>query len=414
MIAGAHELFTAALGSGGREPGAADAPGLERVAIMHIAQHVWDPTTGWCFESVPVGAPSASLVLVFGETSALDCAEALDVLRDHHPDAHCVGCSTAGEIAGTRVYDGSIVATAISFEHTVVEVAHATIDDVAHSAQVARALAGELVARHAGLRHVLVLSDGLKVNGSELAAALRAVLPAGVSATGGLAGDGDRFTRTTTLADGVATSGQVVAVGLYGAALRVGWGSLGGWDPFGPWRRITMASGNVLHELDGQSALALYKSYLGEHAAGLPASALLFPLALDDGQGGCGLVRTVLAVDEASGTMTFAGDLPVGVQARLMKANFDRLVDGASGAAQAGAASLQDVPAQLALLISCVGRKLVLRQRIEEETEAVHEALGPQARLCGFYSYGEICPQGTLGTCELHNQTMTVTTLSEA
>lgn len=389
------------------------APDLKGEAIMRIAQHVWDPKTGWRFESAPAGASDASLLLVFGATAALDRAEAVDALRQRHPSAHLVGCSTAGEITGTRVHDDSIVATAIAFERTGVEVARAAIDDAAHSAQVARSLADDLVARHAGLRHVLVLSDGLKVNGSELAAALRSALPAGVSATGGLAGDGDRFARTTTLADGVATSAQVVAVGLYGSALRVGWGSMGGWDPFGPWRRITKASGNVLHELDGQSALALYKSYLGEHAAGLPASALLFPLALDDGDGGCGLVRTVLAVDEATGTMTFAGDMPVGLQARLMKANFDRLVDGASGAAQAGVAGLHDAPAELALLISCVGRKLVLRQRVEEETEAVQDALGPQARLCGFYSYGEICPQGTMGVCELHNQTMTVTTLSE-
>jgi hypothetical protein len=65
-------------------------------------------------------------------------------------------------------------------------------------------------------------------------------------------------------------------------------------------------------------------------------------------------------------------------------------------------------------LISCVGRKLVLQQRIEEEVEAVQEVLGSGAALAGFYSYGELCPFGADARCELHNQTMTITTLREA
>jgi hypothetical protein len=176
---------------------------------------------------------------------------------------------------------------------------------------------------------------------------------------------------------------------------------------------VTRSRGNVLCELDGQSALELYKSYLGEYAAGLPAAGLRFPLLLEDEHGGAGLVRTVLGIDEAAGSMTFGGDMPEGAKARLMKANFDRLVDGASGAAYDGARRLGSCEAELALLISCVGRKLVLRQRIEEEVEGVREVLG-SAALAGFYSYGELCPQGTLGGCELHNQTMTITTFSEA
>lgn len=176
---------------------------------------------------------------------------------------------------------------------------------------------------------------------------------------------------------------------------------------------MTRSRGNVLFELDGQPALALYKSYLGEHARDLPGSALLFPLLLEDAGGGAGLVRAVLGVDEAAGSLTFAGDVPEGTSARLMKANFDRLVDGACGAATASLHGLDGAAAELALLISCVGRKLVLRQRVEEEIEAVREVL-PQAVLAGFYSYGELCPQGSVGSCELHNQTMTITTLGEA
>jgi hypothetical protein len=263
-----------------------------------------------------------------------------------------------------------------------------------------------------GLRGVLVLSDGLAVNGSELAAGLRDGLPAGVQVTGGLAGDGERFTSTWVLCDGEPRTRVVAAVGLYGDAVRLGHGSRGGWDRFGPERTVTRSAGNVLYELDGRPALALYKEYLGRRAAGLPATGLLFPLEVRT-PGGPGLVRTILAVDEEEQSLTFAGDLPQGAGAQLMRASLDRLVDGAEHAA-AGASTAHDGDGGpvLAISISCVGRRLVLGELCEDEVEASLAALPPGSSQVGFYSYGEIAPNGGVG-CELHNQSMTITTLSE-
>jgi len=375
---------------------------------MKISQHVWTERLGWS-PALPVeGASSAQLVLAFGSRQHIQRADLLEAIRAAFPASVVAGCSTAGEIAGTRVHDESLVATAIHFDRSTVDWIDVAVEG--DGADAAKAVANALV--RPGLRHVLVLCDGLKVNGSAFAHTLRAALPADVCATGGLAGDADRFAETLVLSDSAARRGRVVGVGLYGDALRVGYGSQGGWDSFGPVRRVTRSRDNVLFELDGESALALYKNYLGGHASELPGSALLFPLLLEDPAGGEGLVRTVLAVDEATGSLTFAGDIPEGAQARLMKANFDRLVEGACGSASASARRLGGSRAELAILISCVGRKLVLRQRIEEEIEAVREVL-PQAVLAGFYSYGELCPQGSAGSCELHNQTMTITTLAE-
>lgn len=375
---------------------------------MKVSQHVWTDQLGWS-PAMPVESdPAAQLVLVFGSRRQVQSSDLLDAIRKAHPGCIVAGCSTAGEIAGTQVHDESLVATAIRFDRSTVDWIDVAVEGDGSAA--AEAVAHALV--RPGLRHVFVLCDGLKVNGSAFAHTLRAALPDGVCATGGLAGDADRFAETLVCGNGTGRSGRVVGVGLYGDALKVGYGSQGGWDSFGPARRVTRSLGNVLFELDGESALALYKRYLGEKASALPGSALLFPLLLEDPARGGGLVRTVLAVDEAAGSLTFAGDIPEGAQARLMKANFDRLVDGACGSASTSLQRLGGTRAQLAILISCVGRKLVLRQRVEEEVEAVREVL-PQAALAGFYSYGELCPQGSVGSCELHNQTMTITTLAE-
>jgi hypothetical protein len=278
-------------------------------------------------------------------------------------------------------------------------------DSLAAGEALGRQLAG------ADLKSVLVLSDGLGVNGSELVRGLNRTVGSDVVITGGLAADGDRFARTWVLHDGEPRPGWISAAGLYGAGVQVGHGSRGGWDLFGPERRVTRSEGNVLFELDGKPALELYKKYLGELASGLPATGLLFPLAVrsadDDTES---VVRTILAIDEEAQSLTFAGDLPQGSLARLMRANLDRLIDGAAEAAAMVPPRIAG-PA-LSIAISCVGRRLVLGERTEEEIEATLDGLPELTEQIGFYSYGEISPYAD-GTPALHNQTMTVTTILE-
>jgi hypothetical protein len=388
---------------------------------VKIEQIRWTPSTGWTHPTSPGLRDSSKLVLVFGAVAALERPELRQKIREAYPSACVVGCSTAGEICGTEVLDDSLVATAVDFEHSQFKAVHADLAQFDNSFE-----AGEFLAHSvppslpawngtpAGeLAHVLVFSDGLRVNGSDLVRGLVKHLPTGITVTGGLAGDNARFQETLVLQDSGPQKNAIAALGLYGSRLRIGFGSLGGWDSFGPERLITRSKGNILYELDGQSALALYKKYLGEHAKDLPAAGLLFPLSLRSKTGDTAVVRTILSLDEKEQSMTFAGDLPEGAYARLMKANFDRLIDGATGAARTSYRAIGSFSPDLAILISCVGRKLVLKQRVEEEVESVRDVMGERSVLAGFYSYGEISPFTPGAKCELHNQTMTVTTISE-
>lgn len=352
-----------------------------------------------------------TLVVLFGPSNLLDRPGPVERVVAAYPRSGIIGCSSSGEIHGTRILDDSVAVAVAKFDQVTLRLANARISNTDNSFAAGKEIAGQLAAPD--LRAVLMLSDGLHVNGSELVRGVNSILPASVTVTGGLAGDGDRFERTWVIADRRLTPGFVIAAGLYGNAVRVGHGSKGGWDAFGVERLVTRSKGNVLFELDGKPALQLYKEYLGERASGLPAAGLLFPLTLraarnDDKR----LVRTILAVDEANQSMTFAGDIPEGYYAQLMCANFDRLIQGAGEAALSTRAGPTG-QASLSIAISCVGRRLVLGERAEEETEAVLEVLPPDTRQIGFYSYGEISPYAS-GHCDLHNQTMTLTTISEA
>ncbi len=378
---------------------------------MKIEQARWTRQRGWHPRPPGSFGITPELVFAFGGTTTLadDCL--LSEVAGAFPAAQVLGCSTAGEIYGTEVSDDALVVTAVAFERATCRGAHVSVRDFESSYAVGTELGRSLCTE--GLVHVFVISDGLEVNGSELADGLTDTLPSSVTVTGGLSGDGDRFGETLVLWGGKALRGTVAAIGFYGPGIRFGFGSLGGWDPFGPERLVTRSDGNVLYELEGRSALALYKEYLGDYAEGLPATGLLFPLAVRMPGSEPSLVRTILSIDEEKHSMTFAGDVPEGAHARLMKANFDRLIDGAIGAAGSSTAMLGDTRPELALLISCVGRKMVLKQRVEEEVEGVREVLGDDVVLAGFYSYGEISPVVPVTRCELHNQTMTITTVSE-
>jgi hypothetical protein len=378
---------------------------------MKIEQRRWSMSEGWMPGPTAILGESAQLVLIFGAAAVLRNQERNKEIRESYPHANIIGCSTAGEICGTRVLDDTLVSTAVHFEHTRVCGGTIELGNVRDSLDAGECLSKMFDPEE--LVHVLVLSDGLSVNGSDLVRGLMKNLPEGVTVTGGLAGDGAFFKETLVLWNDVPGKDKIAALGFYGKRIRVGFGSMGGWDPFGPERLITRSKGNVLYELDGRSALDLYKMYLGEQAEGLPATGLLFPLSLRTRMNEPRIVRTILGISEEDQSLTFAGDVPEGVYAQLMKANYDRLIDGAAGAAKTCFETIGNTSPDLAILISCVGRKLVLKQRVEEEVEGVRDILGNHTVMTGFYSYGEIAPFMPNAQCELHNQTMTITVFSE-
>ncbi len=379
---------------------------------MKTEQSIYSESNSWVKMTENELGKLAQLVFLFGKRELLKQQQHIDFVRDAYPLAQIVGCSTSGEIFQEEVLNNNIVCTAVWFEKTIIEIAMEAVHSVEESYSVGEKLAAKLDKED--LVHIMVFSEGININGSELTKGLNKQLRDRIPVTGGLAGDQDIFSETVIVNNHSGIKNSIVAIGFYGKNLQVGYGSMGGWDSFGVDREVTKSIGNTLYELDGQPALELYKRYLGDHAANLPASALLFPLSLILKDSETALVRTVLSVNETDGSMVFAGDIPQGEYVRLMKANADRLINGASGAAEMSKISLQNSNADLAILISCVGRKWVLKHRVEEELEIIREVIGNNLAVTGFYSYGEICPTNPFGQhCELHNQTMTITLFKE-
>ncbi len=378
---------------------------------MEINTFNYTSEKGWSVPEFPHLDSKNTLVIIFAAQEYISRQQPIEELIKSYPQSTVIGCSTAGEIIQSIIHDATISVAVMKFKYTKLIETSAEVKSADDSFDAGKKIAEQL--NKDRLRGIFILCDGLNINGSRLIKGLNSVLPKNIIVTGGLAGDGNRFQHTWIISNKELKSNYVAAVAFYGDKIHIGHGSRGGWDTFGPERLITLSKKNVLYELDNKPALELYKEYLGERANGLPATGLLFPLAIRKNvRNSKEIVRTILGVDEKTQSMTFAGDVPIGYLAKLMRANFDRLIMAANEAALSAANNQQIGGPLLAVAISCVGRRLLLGEYTEEETESTLESLPKGTEQIGFYSYGEISPFSS-GYCHLHNQTMTLTTFSE-
>lgn len=376
---------------------------MKTVQVQRTATGTWE----YISDNILLDNP---LVLVFGNRFLMEKDGVYDEIRTLFPSGHLVFGSSCGELVAGAVNDAHITITAIEFEKATFEIQTFNIQEVDGDSEIAgAAIVSKL--NPDGLKHIFVLSEGSFVNGSALTKGMQEALPK-VLITGGLCGDDGRFEKTLASYNEAPKEGEIVVIGFYGETFEASFSIYGGWTPFGPERLITKSDGNILYEIDGKPALDLYKNYLGEKANELPGSALIYPLNVKSQENEQSFVRTILNIDEEKNAMILAGDVPEQSKVQLMMTNMDSIA-AASETAATRAMEGRNAPPQLALLISCIGRKLVLDQRIEEEVEEVMNVIGDEVVISGMYSYGEIAPFYGERSCKLHNQTMTITLISE-
>ena len=352
----------------------------------------------------------ARLVFVFAGAGSLVRLPVFENIMSTYPSADIIGCSAAGEIIGSDILDNSVTASAISFDNSIIKTVRIRKGEMRSGREIGETLASRF--DHSGLVHIMIFADGMSVNGAEMVTAMWESLPYGVAVTGGLATGGIDSTKTRVFCRGDFDGRTIAAaVGFYGDRLKVGYGSRSGWSPFGPPMVVTRSEGNVIYELDGRPALDVYKKYLGDMAAGLPASGSLIPLSLREENADSESTVSAIAVDHEIGAVAFSGAAPEGSVARLMKASPESLVDAAEEAARESVAVFG--PPDFALLAGGVGRRAVLKHRTEEEIEAAGAVFGERAALAGFYSCGEISPASRFSRYEVKSQTMSVTTFTE-
>lgn len=390
---------------------------------------------GWS-SAFPAIDSAQTLILVFGPADWQAYTAAFNELIAHYAQAIIVGCSGYGAISNGEILDDTLIASITHFHQTQLRLATCPINSPAESLFAGQILAHELAAPD--LQATLLFSDGLNTNGSTLIAGINSKLSPATVVIGGLAGDSQRFTSTWVMANQLPRSQLACALGFYGNAIQFKTAIRVGWNPLGPERQVTLASGNKLYTLDDKPALELYKQYLGSRATDITKNSLNFPLAIRSKGKPYTLIRTPMVLDEDSQTLIFAGDIPENSSAQLVHVSATTLIDGAYKAGlelNEVIALNQDQPVLL-LTISCGARRAVMAEDAGLELDAVCSAFAKKINQVGYYSFGELAPHNvklepknspycatkdcttclatpTYGLCELHNQTITLTAIYE-
>ncbi|TAL59484.1 MAG: hypothetical protein EPN84_11090 [Legionella sp.] len=351
---------------------------------------------------------SAQTLVLFFAARSFENQQMIEDLHQAFPKAHIAGCSTAGEILNGQVSDESLVYIVMAFENTSVQIESIpnylgeNIEECGHK------MADKLYDKD--LAHLFLLCSGFNINIDDFISGFKKNSGRDIPVSGGIAADGEAFLKTWVYHNGFYENG-IVCIGLYGQDIRVSQGCEGGWIKFGLELKITKSQKNCLYEIDGEPALAIYKRYLGNLSEKLPSSGLLFPLAIRKNTESTPVVRTILSVDEATQSIIFAGEIPQGWLASLMRCSNEGLLEGARKAACQSAPNT--IEPTVSLVVSCIGRRMVLGQGSFHELAMAMSTMPKMSHIdIGFYSYGEISERAGINS-KLHNQTMTISTLYE-
>ena len=364
----------------------------------------------WSEPFDPAMDSESTMILVFFE-STLVIDKHLETIREAFPKSKILGSSTSGEIQNGEINDNSIVCTVIKFAHTRLKLISSPVN-FETSAEVGRSISNSLASPE--LKNILLFTEGLDIDGSDLVKEMHQTLSeknCTVPISGGLAGDGDRFINTFVVFGTEVKTHHAVALGFYGDHIQVFAGTGTGWDPFGPARVVTKASKHTVYEIDGIPALKLYREYLKEDAQNLPVSGVLFPLGVSWGKNE-NIVRSVARIDEANQGLIFASRIPENTKVQLMHSNVMKLIDAANHALDNCHLDFTNGDPTFALIVSCIGRRMIMGQKTEDEIEIIRDRLPLHSEISGFYSYGEFAPTASKQN-DLHNQTMTLIVFQE-
>jgi hypothetical protein len=348
-----------------------------------------------------LAAPAEPNALLVFAAIGHDHAALLGRLADAWPGAALLGCTTAGEASlGLGLQEDSIVVAALA-DDAVTFTAGLGRDMARDPAAAARAAVAQArAATPLPPRLALAFPDSLTTSGVAIVDSLQAELGPAVTLLGGTAGDQFRFERTYQFF-GREVLTDTVPVLLISGPLRFGTGVASGWRPVGRPVRVTRAEANVVYTLGDTTTLAFYRSYLGPGAAPMGE----YALAVFEPDGGRYHLRAPFSFSDADGSITFAGDVPVGALVQLTDVDRAGILAAARASLAHALADYDGDAPQAALFFSCAGRKTTLGSAADREMREIEGLLAADVPIVGFYAYGEIGPLERGGPARFHNQT---------
>lgn len=364
------------------------------------------------------------ILIVFG-ACRFDHRKLLAGIRSITGDIPMVGGTTAGEISTSGFSKQSAVIMALSspiLDFTTSIGLNMSKDEKACSVSLARKIRRKKAVKNAV--SLLIFPNGMGGDGVKVIEGLHQVMGTNIEIIGGYLGDDERFENTFQYYNGKVYKDAIPALLISGEnGFETGIGVRSGFESIGNRFYCTDSENNIVKKFDEERALDLYREFLGEERSKrLPGICLEYPFGLIDEKVSIAgkdyfQLRCGLTVDREEGTITLAASIPKGSALTITTASRGEIINGAKLAALQAREALKNTVPQAILMLSCVGRKLVLGRRTQEEVDAVKEILGEDVPIIGFYTYGEIGPidkmREELAITRFHNETVVLWVLGK-
>jgi hypothetical protein len=349
--------------------------------------------TRMALEGLAGSKPSFGFVF---SSPTLSLSECLRTAASVAGGARLMGCTTAGEFNERGLIHGGVAVLLVSTDSP--HLAHTARGVGAGPASVAKALCegfhpAASAARQKGYvcSTTLTLVDGLSGAGERFVNSMVENTQALHQVVGGAAGDEGKFVATEVGEPERAGTDMAAALHVFS---RTPWGiGIGhGLEPTTSKMRVTRAKGNVVQEIDGRPAFAVYQGHARERGITLSAAnAGEYLIANELGILVAGKVtraRAPLSVG-ADGSLTCAAEVPQGAHVAILDGRPDAMVAAAREAAEEALQHLQGQSPAGVLVFDCVCRGLILKDGFQREIDAVRQVMG-EVPVAGFLTYGEI------------------------
>jgi hypothetical protein len=177
-----------------------------------------------------------------------------------------------------------------------------------------------------------------------------------------------------------------------------------GYQPVGEKHVVTRSDGVLIREIDGKPAVRLYEDHMG-------GMSLDHPLIVFPDESGRSFMSSGMATK--NGAVVFRIAVAEGSHVQLSTVSRDEAIEGATRAAASAVDSYPGSRPAAGLIFSCAGRRQILGTRVAEEYEALKSVLGADVPVCGFYTYGEICPMEGDTVPQSHDSTFVTVLIGE-
>jgi hypothetical protein len=360
-----------------------------------------------------IGSSKCDLVLVFSSVK-FDLHELIKGVRSITGQAKIVGCTTSGEITN---YGRQTESTVVLCMKTDTEIYTSFNEGIKTNGQkTGEELSEKLIKgfSESVKGTMMILPDGLAGNLSPLVRGIYDTSGANVRLVGGSAGDDFQFKSTYQIFNDKVTSDGVCGI-LFPPEIKIGIGIKHGWSPIGELMVVTKSEGNILYELNNRPALDVYFEALNKPADNVTQMYLTevsetSPIGIVE-VGGKHLIRHLYAPTPERGIACF-GDIPQESIVSIMSGDKTTLIKSAEEASLEAISAIGGRNVKAVIVFDCVSRVFILKEKVNEEIEAIKKVLGRDIPIFGFYTYGEIGAfEG--GQPTFHNKTIIVCTIAE-